>query len=282
MTAAPFDLDAARDALAGRLNARPELFLVLGSGLGRLAELVEGAVRVPFPEVRGLPAAAVAGHEGAFVFGRLERVATLVQAGRFHLYEGHSPALVAAPTRIAATLGVHTAIFTNAAGALNPRFEPGDLFLIDDHINLMWRNPLVGPVAAGEMRFPDMSAPYDRDLQALAVAAALDLGIRLRRGIYAGLLGPVYETPAEISMLQRLGADAVGMSTVPEVLAARARGVRVLAISILANLAAGLGAQSLVHEEVLEAGRRAAERFGRLLCAIVRRIGEQVSGQVSG
>lgn len=267
------DLEAARAALAQRLGAPPSLLLVLGSGLGGLAALVERPVRVPFPEIPGLPAPAVAGHEGAFVCGRLDGLTVLVQAGRFHLYEGHSPALVAAPVRLAAALGARTAVLTNAAGAVNALFEPGDLMVIDDHIDLMWRNPLAGLVLPGETRFPDMGQPYDPALQELALAAALDLGIPLRRGVYAGVTGPSYETPAEVRMLRRVGADAVGMSTVPEVLAARARGLAVLALSLLTNRAAGLSATPLSHQEVLEAGRRAEERFSRLIREIVRRIG---------
>ncbi|MBI4540609.1 MAG: purine-nucleoside phosphorylase [Gemmatimonadetes bacterium] len=269
------DVEAARAALYARLPGRPTLFLVAGSGLSGLADLLEDAVRVPFADVPGIPEPAVAGHPGAFVFGRLERVPALVQLGRLHLYEGHAPELVAVPARVAAALGVRAAILTNAAGAIHPLLEPGDLLLIDDHINLMWGNPLLGRALPGEERFPDMSEPYDRGLQALAMAAALELQIPLKRGTYAAVAGPSYETPAEIRMLRRLGADAVGMSTVPEVLAARARGVPALAISLLTNRAAGLSPGPLSHEEVLEAGRRAEQRLGRLIRQIARRIAER-------
>src|SRR5206468_2980164 len=192
-------------------------------------------------------------------------VAVLVQQGRFHLYEGHSAATAALPVRVFHRLGVSTLVVTNAAGGLRPTFRAGSLMLIADHINLMWRNPLFGPVEPGEGRFPDMSDPYDTDLRALARDAARAAKIPLEEGVYAGLLGPSYETPAEIRMLQRLGADAVGMSTVPEVIAARARGMRVLGFSTITNLAAGISSTALSHQEVLEVGQQVGQALGTIV-----------------
>ena len=250
---------------------RPEAHLVLGSGLSRLASRVEDAVAVPFAEIPGFPTAGVAGHAGEFILGHLAGRRVLVQAGRFHFYEGHAAATVVAPVRIAASIGSPVTILTNAAGGISRGMKPGDIMLIDDHVNLMGRHPLTGPVRPGEGRFPDMSAPYDPGLQELAVDVALDEGIELRRGVYAGMLGPNYETPAEIRMLAGLGADAVGMSTVPEAIVARARGVRVMGFSLITNQAAGLGGV-LDHEEVIEVGQIAGKRLGKLIEEVLLRL----------
>ncbi|MGH7548571.1 MAG: purine-nucleoside phosphorylase, partial [Gemmatimonadales bacterium] len=193
-------------------------------------------------------------------------------SGRFHLYEGHAPAVAALPVRVFAHLGVRTLIVTNAAGGLRLTFRPPVLMLIADHINLMFRNPLVGPVEAGEQRFPDMSDPYDPELRAHAREVARSEKIALQEGVYAALLGPSFETPAEIRMLARLGADAVGMSTVPEVIAARARGIRCLGVSSITNVAAGLSAAKLSHEEVLDAGRLVAGRLATLIRGVLTRL----------
>jgi len=201
--------------------------------------------------------------------GRLAGVRAAVLQGRFHLYEGHDAATVALPVRALARAGVSRLLVTNSAGGINRTFRAGDLMLIDDHINLMPANPLTGRVEPGEERFPDMSSPYDRDWLALAEEAALEEGIRVVRGVYCGLLGPSYETPAEVRMLQRIGADAVGMSTVPEVVVARARGMRVLGMSIIANPAAGLAPGELRHEDVLAASEKAAAGLSQLLARIL-------------
>jgi len=251
----------------------PRVGLVLGSGLGALADQFEGAVRVSFGEIPGFSAAGVPGHAGALVTGVLEGVACAALQGRPHLYEGHDAEVVAFPVRVLIALGVRTLIVTNAAGGINPRFRPGDLMLIDDHINFLWRNPLIGPVPPGELRFPDMSAPYDRKLQRLAEQCAREERVRLVRGVYLGVLGPSYETRAEIGMFRRLGADAVGMSTIPEVLVARAAGVRVLGISLITNPAADLSPTPLDHAEVIAAGERAGADFSRLVRRIVGGIG---------
>ena len=263
----------ARDAVAARLgNLRPRVAIVLGSGLGPLADAVQSVIRIPQSAIPGFPEPGVAGHKGELVAGTLDGVAVVVQSGRFHLYEGHPPEVAALPARVFHALGVATLILTNAAGGIRPTFRPGTLMLIADHINLMWKNPLIGPVAPGDARFPDMSDPYDGGLRKIARAVARDARIPLEEGVYAGLLGPSYETPAEVRMLQRIGADAVGMSTVPEVIAARARGMRCLGFSTITNLAAGLSAQPLSHAEVLEVGTRVAGQLGTLIKGVLREL----------
>jgi purine-nucleoside phosphorylase len=256
-----------RAAIAPR---RPTVAIVLGSGLGSLGDELEQAVRVPYSRIPGFPQPSVEGHAGELVAGTLEGKAVLAQSGRFHLYEGHEPAVAALPVRVFAALGVTTLIVTNAAGGIRRTFRPGTLMLIADHLNMMARNPLVGPAAPGEERFPDMSDPYDRELRAVARRVAAEERIALEEGTYAAMLGPSYESKAEIEMMKRLGADAVGMSTVPEVLAARARGIRCVGISTITNLAAGLGAPTLSHREVLETAHRVKEDLARLVRGIVR------------
>lgn len=261
--------EAVARALQERLPWTPEVLAVLGSGLGGLAGAVEDPVSIPFQELPGLPSAGVGGHQGRFVAGSLEGRRILVQAGRFHLYEGHPASVVVAPVRAAALLGIPTLLVTNAAGGVNPALGPGALMLIRDHLNLMGRNPLVGPGEAGEPRFPDMSAAYDPELRARTRATAEGLGIPLEEGVYAAVSGPSYETPAEVRMIGLLGGDAVGMSTVPEVIAARARGMRVLGVSLITNSAAGISSGALSHEEVLAAGQEAAPRFQRLIRGVL-------------
>jgi len=262
--------DAVRTRLAGRA---PRVGIVLGSGLGFLADEVADAVHIPYREIPGFPQPGVAGHKGELVAGSLEGVPVLVQSGRFHLYEGHDAATAALPVRVFHGLGVRTLVATNAAGGVRRAFRGGTLMLIADHINLLGRNPLVGPVLEGEERFPDMSDPYDTGLRALARAVARERRIALAEGVYVALLGPSYETPAEVRMLERLGADAVGMSTVPEVIVARARGMRCLGFSIITNPAAGLAATPLAHEDVLQAAARLAVELARLIRGMVARIG---------
>jgi purine-nucleoside phosphorylase len=260
--------------LRERITRAPHAVLVLGSGLGGLADEIEDPVAIPFEEIPGFPrrTQALAGHAGRLVAGRLEGVEVAAMQGRFHLYEGWSPEDVALPMRALAALGPQVMLLTNAAGGLRPGMQPGDLMLIADHINLMGKNPLVGQVVPGEQRFPDMSDPYDRGFRDVAEAVALELGIPLSQGVYAALLGPSYETPAEIRMLARLGADAVGMSTVPEVLIARAIGIRCLGISCITNLAAGLGGATLSHDEVMEVGARVRDRLAALVRGVLPRV----------
>ena len=260
---------AAARAVAEAIKPRqPAVAIVLGSGLGFLGDQVEQAVRVPYARIPGFPQPGVAGHKGELIAGTLEGVSVLAQSGRFHMYEGHAPEVAALPVRVFHALGVGTVILTNAAGGLRRTFRPGTLMLIADHINMMFRNPMVGPVVDGDERFPDMSDPYDAGLREVARRVAKEKGIALEEGVYAGLLGPSYETKAEIRMFDRLGADAVGMSTVPEVIAARACGMKCVGISTITNAAAGLSAQQLSHQEVLEV----AERVKGDLAALVRGI----------
>lgn len=269
MTYTP-DIQAAAAHLRGHLPSVPDVAIVLGSGLGHLADAVEDPVSVPFVEIPGFPETGVVGHAGRYVAGRLGGQNVLLQAGRYHVYEGHPGEVVAAPVRLAAALGIRFLFLTNAAGGVDPALEPGDVVLLKDHLNLMFRSPLIGPVAVGETRFPDMTEPYDVALRTLALAAAAREGIVLREGVYAALTGPTYETAAEIRMLGRLGADVVGMSTVPEVLVARALGLRCLALSMVTNKGTGLSEGTLSHQEVVEVGRRAGQSVARILEGVLR------------
>lgn len=260
---------AAAAHLETRIGVRPSVALVLGSGLGDLADAIEDPAILPYGEIPGFPRSTVAGHRGRLVAGRLAGAPVVAFQGRFHAYEGHDPSSLVLPVRTAATLGASVLLVTCAAGGVNRRYGPGTLMLLSDHINLMGFNPLVGPVRDGEDRFPDMSAAYDPRLRQLARDVARDEDIELAEGVYAAVLGPSYETPAEIRMLERLGADAVGMSTVPEVIAGRAAGLRVLGLALVTNAAAGITGEPLSHDEVMAAGRAAAERFGRLVRGVV-------------
>lgn len=264
-----FDAAMAADRLRERLGPVPSVVIVLGSGLGALEQGIQDPTVIPFRDIPGFPAPTVEGHAGRYVAGRLGGAEVLLQCGRFHLYEGHPPELVAAPVRLAAALGVQVVVLTNAAGGIRPSLEPGDLVLLTDHINLQSSSPLVGPVGAGEARFPDMSGAYDAELRHLALEVARDSGEALHEGVYAAMLGPQYETPAEVRMLAHLGADVVGMSTVPEVLAARARGMRVLGVSSITNWGAGLSGQSLAHDEVLAAGQVLAGSLETLIRGVL-------------
>jgi purine-nucleoside phosphorylase len=267
------DVPAAADALREAVRGQPRTAIVLGSGLSHLADEVTDPRSVSFEELPGFPPSGVAGHAGRFVAGRFGGVEVILQAGRYHAYEGHPMEVVVAPVRLLRAIGVETLIVTNAAGGIDPRLEPGDIVLIDDQINLMGRSPLVGPVAPGEERFPDMSAPYDPELQEVARSVASDLGIPLPGGTYAAMLGPAYETAAEVRMLGLMGAQMVGMSTVPEVLTARASGMRCLGFSMVTNKATGLSQEPIGHQEVMEMGKRAGLRLGRLIEGVVGRIG---------
>ena len=266
-------IEQAARAVAQRLDDRvpaPRVGIVLGSGLGHLADEVAQPVRIPYSDIPGYPQPGVLGHKGELVAGTLEDVPVVVQSGRFHLYEGHSPDVAGLPVRVLAHLGIRTLIVTNAAGGVRPTFRPGMLMLIADHVNLMFRNPLIGAVLEGEERFPDMSEPYDVGLRALAREAAREAHVALEEGVYVGLLGPSFETPAEIRMLQRLGVDAVGMSTVPEVIVARARGMRCLGISTITNLAAGISPTKLSHSEVLTVGREVGHALATIVKGVLR------------
>ena len=279
MTAVQESIDRAAAALREVLGPRrPGIAIVLGSGLGSLADRITDAVRAPYAAVPGFPVSTVEGHRGELVAGMLAGAPVAALSGRFHMYEGHDAATAALPLRALATLGVHTVILTNAAGGIRRGFRPGTLMLIADHLNLTGRNPLQGAVLAGETRFPDMSAAYDQGLRALAREGATELGINVEEGVYAGLLGPTYETPAEIRWLERIGADAVGMSTVVEVIAARARGLRCLGISTITNAAAGLSTAPLTHAEVMETANRVGRELGDLVEWVVGRMEARWSG----
>lgn len=259
-------------ALRARSDVRPVALIVLGSGLGVIETRVTDPVAVPFGEISGMPGTSVVGHAGRFVLGRLGGLPVLLQSGRFHAYEGHPADALALGVRVAAKLGASVLVATNAAGGIRDDLEPGALVLIEDHVNLTGRNPLVGPVRDGETRFPDMTEAYDAELRELVAASGERLGEPLRSGVYGAVLGPSYETPAEVRILRTLGVDVVGMSTVPEVIAARARGMRCVAVSMVTNRAAGLSGAPLSHEEVLEVGELAGVRLARVLEASLERL----------
>jgi purine-nucleoside phosphorylase len=265
------NLPAALAQLQARAPFVPELAIVLGSGLGALAgcpEAVAGTA-LAFTEL-GFPRQTVPGHQGRLIFCELEGRRVLLQAGRFHGYEGHPAALLTASMRLYGRLGVPAVVHTNAAGAINPGFQVGELMALTDHINFMGGNPLTGPNLEPGPRFPDLSAAYDPELRRQLRAAAAALGQTLREGVYIGVPGPSFETPAEIRAFRALGADAVGMSTVPEVIVARHEGLRVAAISCLCNMAAGMLPQPLSHGEVLAAGAAAAGAFEALIRRFIR------------
>ena len=258
-------LDQAVTRVRRRWRVRPRLGLILGSGFrGGLAGMEE-AFSLPFSRLPGFPSAAVPGHEGRLVGGWLRGMPTLALSGRVHFYEGHDMETVTLGTRLLARLGVETLLVTNAAGGLNPRLRVGGFMILTDHINFMGVNPLRGPGAGDGSGFVDMTRAYDPGLQQLLRRAARKARIPLRSGVYLAVSGPSYETPAEIRAFRRLGADAVGMSTVPEVIAARQEGLRVAGLSCITNLAAGTGGSSLDHAEVLATGSRVSGKAARLL-----------------
>ena len=256
----------AADAIRRRVgHLRPDAAIILGSGLGGLARRIDEPIAIPFADVPGFPHATVVGHAGNLVVGTLGGRTVVALAGRFHMYEGHDDALAGFPVRVLHALGARTLFVSNAAGGIKRTFRPGDLMLIRDHLNLMFRSPLVGALEPGDVRFPDMSAPYDATLAQQLRDVASELHIPLVEGVYGGLLGPTYETPAEVRMLGILGADAVGMSTVPEVIVARAIGMRVAGISCITNLASGISPYPLSHAEVIETTNVVADRFETLV-----------------
>jgi purine-nucleoside phosphorylase len=243
--------------------------IVLGSGLGPLAAKLADPIRIGYADIPHFPATSVVGHDGELVIGTIGGRMVLAQSGRFHLYEGHGAEVAALPVRVFARLGIGTLILTNAAGGVRRTFSRGALMMIADHVNFAFRNPLTGPVLPGEERFPDMSDPYDDGLRALAREVARARGIRLEEGVYLQLLGPSYETPSEVRMAERLGADAVGMSTAVEVIAARALGIRCLGFSTITNPAAGITGERLEHAEVMEVAKRVAGDLERLVEGVV-------------
>ncbi len=262
------------DVLASRLNGfRPEVLMILGTGLGAMAELVENAITVPYSAVPHMKRSSAPGHKGQFVFGHLAGRRVMVMQGRLHTYEGYSFADVSYPVRVAKLLGVETLLVTNASGCVNTQYQVGDLMMITDHIKLFGVSPLCGPnLEQFGPRFPDVSHIYTPALQEIARAAAQKLEIPLREGVYMYFPGPQFETPAEVRMARLLGADAVGMSTVPEAIVAAHCSMQVLGFTLLTNMAAGVLDQPLTEEEVVEAGRAAGPRFTALIRAILSRL----------
>lgn len=249
-----------------RIKTRPEVAIILGSGLGGFAEHIEEAEEISYFDIPHFQSPSVEGHEGKMIFGKVRGVPVAVLQGRWHFYEGHSMSSIVIPTRALAALGAHTLFLTNAAGGVNLDLKGGDLMVIVDHLNMMGDNPLTGKdsVMFGP-RFPDMSEPYSHDCIRAIDEAAERLGISLKRGVYIGLRGPTYETPAEVRMLRVLGGDAVGMSTVPEAIAARHLGMRVAGISCITNMAAGIEQKTLNHEEVQEVASRSMNQLAKLM-----------------
>lgn len=267
-------IEKAASYLQSKFASTPKIGLILGSGLGVLADEIEHAVKVPYSEIPEFPVSTVEGHAGQLVFGTLHGVSVAAMQGRFHYYEGYDMHKVTFPVRVMKELGVETVIVTNAAGGVNMAFEPGDLMLISDHINFIGNNPLIGPNDAKfGVRFPDMSEAYCKKLRRMAKDVAERLNIKVQEGVYVAMSGPTYETPAEIRMLRTLGGDAVGMSTVPEVIVARHAGLQVLGISCISNMAAGILDQPLHHEEVIETTERVKANFLSLVKEIVSELG---------
>jgi len=264
---------AAVEFLKARTQRRPSVAVVLGSGLGAFADELAEPLAIPYGEIPGWPCSTAVGHAGKLVFGRIDSTDVAVMAGRVHLYEGYTPAQVTFGVRVLGSLGVRAIVFTNAAGGINLSLERGGLVLISDHINLQGSNPLVG--ANDDKlgpRFPDMTEAYSRRLRGVAQEVAGELGVRLAEGVYAAVLGPGYETPAEIRYLRTIGADVVGMSTVPEAIVANHMGIAVLGISCVTNMAAGISQQKISHAEVLETGEMVRGTLVRLLKALLPRL----------
>jgi purine-nucleoside phosphorylase len=264
---------AAAEVIRSRLGATsPAAAIILGSGLGAMADRIEDARSISYSEVPGFLAPTVEGHAGRLIAGTLAGREIVALAGRFHMYEGHEARVAAFPVRVVHALGARVLLASNAAGGLRLSLKPGDLMIVDDHLNLTWQNPLTGPVEPGDLRFPDMSSPYSPRLIAIALEASAAAGVPLQRGVYAGLMGPTYETPAEVRMLATLGADVTGMSTVAEAIVAAALGMEFAAISLVTNAAAGLTDEPVRHDDVVAAAARASAGFSRLLEAMISRL----------
>lgn len=263
--------------IQSKIKVRPALAIVLGSGLGSFADDLENPVRIPYAEIPHFARSTAIGHAGRLVIGDMRETPVVAMQGRFHLYEGYPSETVVFPIRVFARMGVRAVILTNAAGGIKLEYGQGRLVVITDHINLQGQNPLVGPEDERlGARFIDMTEAYCKEYRNMALDAGRKLGIELGQGVYAGLLGPSYETPAEIRFLRTIGADLVGMSTVAEVIAARQLGMKVLAISCVTNMAAGILEQKINHEEVLDTGRRVAGEFTALLREVVPMIAREV------
>jgi purine-nucleoside phosphorylase len=264
----------AANFLKGKYENSPKVGLILGSGLGVLADEIEKSVKIPYNEIPDFPISTVEGHAGQLVFGTVNDVEVVAMQGRFHYYEGYSFEKVTFPVRVMKELGVEILIVTNAAGGVNESFSPGDLMIITDHINNMGTNPLIGPNDSRlGVRFPDMTEAYSKELRNLAKQMAKKLNIETQEGVYVGNTGPTYETPAEVRMLRALGADAVGMSTVPEVIVARHAGLKVMGISCISNMAAGILDQPLNHEEVIETTEKVKSNFLLYVKELIKQFG---------
>lgn len=280
-----FDIDSykaqvetAAEVIRNRTNLRPNLGIIFGTGLGRLAEELDVEESIPYDQIPGFPISTVESHVGRLLIGRLKGVPVLALQGRFHLYEGYTARQVTFPVRVMGVLGVETLLISNAAGGMNPIYRKGDLMLLTDHINLQPDNPLVGPnVDEWGPRFPDMSEPYDVELRRVAEESALAQGIKLHQGVYVAVVGPNLETKAEYRFLRTIGADAVGMSTVPETIAARHMGMRVMAISVVTDECFPDALQPVSLEDVLAAAGRAEPRLARLMISVVEAVGERVA-----
>ena len=259
--------------IRARANLKPSVAVVLGSGLGAFADELTDATSIAYQDIPGFARATVEGHAGALVIGKASGVALAAMQGRFHSYEGYSLEEVTFPIRVLKLLGAETLVLTNAAGALNVEFVPGSLMIISDHINLLGSNPLVGPNDDRfGPRFPDLTSVYAPELQSMVIDEASEMGLGMRRGVYAALSGPSYETPAEIHMVRTLGADAVGMSTVPEAIVARHMNMRVVGISCITNLAAGVSSRPIDHSQVMAIGERVRDQFTELLRRVIKRL----------
>jgi purine-nucleoside phosphorylase len=270
------EIDQVAQSIRERIDIQPHIALILGSGLGKLAEAVEDPTIIPYHQLQNWPVSTVIGHEGSLVVGKLQEHNVIVMQGRVHYYEGYSMDQVVLPVRVMQRLGIEILIVTNAAGAINPDFNPGDLMLITDHLNIIGMagpNPLRGPnFDQIGTRFPDMSRAYDRELGQITREIARNINILLREGVYAGLAGPSFETPADLRFLNTIGADSVGMSTVPEVTVARHGGQRVLGISGISNKANLDGNTVTTHQEVLEAGKVMVPKFITLIKGVLARL----------
>jgi purine-nucleoside phosphorylase len=268
-------IEEAKRYIESRASVRPTIGVVLGSGLGAFADALDQRTELPYSEIPGWPSSTAVGHAGKLVIGKLDGLDLAVMAGRAHLYEGNTPAQATHGVRVLRAIGVRSMVFTNAAGGINRELERGGLVLISDHINLQGINPLVGPNddSCGP-RFPDMSDAYSHEFRTIAKEVATELCIPIKEGVYAAMLGPSYETPAEIRMLRTMGADVVGMSTAPEVIVANHMGMRSLAISCVTNMAAGILPQKINHEEVLETGAMVRDTLLRYLKAVLPRLAE--------
>ncbi len=272
-------VDEAAAVVRGKLPFEPRLGIILGTGLGALADEIDTAVSIPYDDLPHFPLSTVESHHGRLLAGTLSGTPVLAMQGRFHLYEGYSAHEVVFPVRVMGVLGIDTLLISNAAGGMNPHFRRGDLMLLTDHINLQGHNPLEGPnIDAWGPRFPDMSEPYDLELRRIAEERALERGIKLQQGVYAAVVGPNLETRAEYRFLRQIGADVVGMSTVPEVIAARHMDLRVMAVSVITDECFPDALEPVTIDEVLAAAAEAEPNLTALMKAVVETVGAPVTG----